>query len=90
MKPLDRSKDRKARGEHHAHADCDAERLVLDLPAQAVDCCIKVVPGYEFGHDELPSGFGVGFRMILRDAVIAKVLRISRGCRTRTPCALPI
>lgn len=59
VQPLQGCKDRKPGGEHHAHADCDAESLVLDLAAQAVDRGVEVVSGYQLGHDELPGGFGV-------------------------------
>ena len=45
MKPLERGEDRQPGGEHYAHADGDAERLVLDIAAQAVHRGIQIIPG---------------------------------------------
>jgi hypothetical protein len=83
VEPLQGGEDRKAGGKHHTHADGNAQRLVLDLPAQAVYGSIEIVPGDEFGHDELPDSFGVSLGMVLRDAIIAKVLGLSESIKRK-------
>jgi len=70
VEPLKCRKYGEPSSEHHAHANRNTKRLVLDLATQTVDRDVEIVPGYQFSHDELPRGFGVRLGMVLRDTVI--------------------
>jgi len=64
-----RSQNGQSSRDHHARADGEAE-------GEIVESELKIGLGYEFGHDELPRDFGMGFRLVLRDAIVPKVLGI--------------
>jgi len=62
-----RSQNGQSSRDHHACADGEPE-------GEIVESQLKIGLGYEFGHDELPRGFGVGFGLVLLDAVVRRCL----------------
>jgi len=77
-------------GDHYPHADCQPHRQSVDLSLQLAPHNVEIVSEYaeivtrrQLGHDKLPRGFGVRLRLILRNASVSEVLRITEAIESK-------